>query len=171
MKKIFSILALVTTLAACKTKVNTADNKNMVLVDTTSLSKYNLLVNVGNDKFVAIERPVEPLYVEPVNSTPVKKASISKRNNNSSNTVYSSGTSTVSNASYPQDKGWSHAAKGTAVGGGSGAILGAIVNKNNRLGGAIVGSVIGAGTGYLIGRSKDRKSGRVARAKARKNGY
>ncbi|MEO6252749.1 MAG: YMGG-like glycine zipper-containing protein [Ferruginibacter sp.] len=168
MKKIFPIIALLITLAACKTKVNTAENKNMVLVDTTGLSKNNVLVNVGKDKFVAIEKPVEPVY-----STPVKKTSTSRRNNNNnnSNTVYSSGTNTVSNASYPQDKGWSHAAKGTAVGGGSGAILGAVLNKNNRVGGAIVGSVIGAGTGYLIGRSKDRKTGRVARAKARKNGY
>ncbi|MEO6539531.1 MAG: YMGG-like glycine zipper-containing protein [Ferruginibacter sp.] len=169
MKKIFSILALVTTLAACKTKVNTAGNKNMILIDTTGLSKNNTLLNVGDNKFVVVEKPVEPVY-----TAPVKRASTTtKNNNNSSNTVYSSGTSTTTNASYPQarDKGWSHAAKATAIGGGSGAILGAVLNKNNRVGGAIVGSVIGAGTGYMIGRSKDRKTGRVARAKARKNGY
>lgn len=167
MKKILPILALAITLAACKTKVNTAENKNMVLVDTTGMSKHNVLIDVGNKKFVAVEKPVE--------KTPVRRASASTKNNDNSNndnsnTVYSSGTNTTSNASYPQDKGWSHAAKGTAVGGGSGAILGAVLNKNNRVGGAIVGSVIGAGAGYVIGRSVDKKTGRVARAKARKSG-
>jgi hypothetical protein len=173
MKKIFSILAIAVTLAACKTKVNTAENKNMVLVDTTYLSKHNLLIDVGNNKFVAIEKPVEPVIEpvgEPVYSTPVRRTSTARRNNNSK-TVYSSRTGTTRNASYPQDKGWSHAAKATAVGGGSGAILGAVLNKDNRLGGAIVGTLIGAGTGYLIGRSQDRKTGRVARAKARKDSY
>ncbi len=169
MKNIFPILALVITLVACKTKVNTAENKNMVLVDTTGLSKNNILVYVGDNKFVAIEKPVETV-VEPVNTAPVHRASVARKKNNNSNRVYSSGTSTTSNASYPQDKGWSHAAKGTAVGGGSGAILGAVLNKDNRVGGAIVGSIIGAGAGYVIGRSVDKKTGRVERARARKNG-
>jgi hypothetical protein len=174
MKKLFPILALVVTLAACKTKVDTVENKNMVLVDTTYLSKNNILVNVGDNKFVAIEKPVapvvvEPVITEPVYTAPVRKTSAARRNNTT--TKYSSGTATTRNASYPQDKGWSHAAKGTAVGAGSGAILGALLNKNNRLGGGIVGTVIGAGTGYLIGRSQDRKSGRVERAKARREAY
>lgn len=167
MKNILPILALAITLAACKTKVNTAENsnKNMVLVDTTGLSKHVVLYDVGNNKYVVTEKAVET-------KAPIRRASANRtRNNNNSNTGYSSGTNTTTNASYPQDKGWSHAAKGTAVGGGSGAILGAVLNKENRLGGAIVGSVIGAGAGYIIGRSQDRKSGRVERAKARKNGY
>lgn len=162
MKKIIPILALVVTLAACKSKTNTM---NMVLVDTTGLYKNNVLSNTGN-KFVITEKPVEPV------SRPVarKTQRTNESSNNNSNTVYSSGTNTTSNPSYPQDKGWSHAAKGTAVGGGSGAILGAVLNKDNRVGGAIVGSVIGAGAGYVIGRSVDKKTGRVERARARRNG-
>ena len=172
MKKIFPIVALVVTLAACKTKVDTAANKNMVLVDTTYLSKSNILVNVGDNKFVAIEKPVAiETPVEPVYAAPVSKTTAPRRSTNTSKAIYSSKTGTVSNASYPQDKGWSHAAKATAVGAGSGAILGALLNKDHRLGGAAVGTVIGAGAGYLIGRAKDRQTGRVARAKARKAGY
>ena len=34
--------------------------------------------------------------------------------------------------------------------------------------GAVVGAIIGGGGGYIIGRNRDRKSGRVARARARK---
>lgn len=166
MKKIFPILALVITLAACKTKVNTAENKNMVLVDTTGLSKHNVLIDAGNNKYVVAEKPVAP-----VNKPVTRKSSANSANSNNSNTVHSSGTNTTTNASYPQDKGWSHAAKATAVGGGSGAILGAVLNKDNRVGGAIVGGVIGAGAGYVIGRSVDKKTGRVARAKARKKNY
>jgi hypothetical protein len=33
-------------------------------------------------------------------------------------------------------KGWSKAAKGTAIGAGTGAVLGAVINKKNRVAGA-----------------------------------
>ena len=57
-------------------------------------------------------------------------------------------------------KGWSKAAKGTVIGVGSGALLGAVVSKNKAKG-AVIGGVIGGGTGYAIGRGEDRKDGRV----------
>lgn len=57
-------------------------------------------------------------------------------------------------------KGWSKAAKGATIGGGAGAILGAVINKKNRTAGAILGGVIGAGGGYVIGRTMDKKDGR-----------
>ena len=58
-------------------------------------------------------------------------------------------------------KGWSKAAKGTAIGAGSGAVIGAVVNKRNRVAGAVIGGVIGAAGGYILGRKKDKASGRV----------
>ncbi|NRF38203.1 YMGG-like glycine zipper-containing protein [Pedobacter foliorum] len=64
-------------------------------------------------------------------------------------------------ASAPaKKKGWSEAAKGTAIGAGAGALGGALIDKKKGRG-AIIGGVVGAGAGYLIGRDKDRKSGRV----------
>jgi hypothetical protein len=57
-------------------------------------------------------------------------------------------------------KGWSSAAKGTAIGAGVGAVTGVLVDKKNGRG-AIIGGLLGAGTGYVIGRSHDRKTGRV----------
>ena len=60
----------------------------------------------------------------------------------------------------PAKKGWSSAAKGAAIGAGAGAVTGILVDKNNVRGG-VIGGVVGAGTGYVIGRSKDKKTGRA----------
>ena len=69
-----------------------------------------------------------------------------------------SGTSTTTTTTEeaPRKKGWSNAAKGTAIGAASGAVAGAIISKNKGVG-AVVGGLIGAGGGYIIGRKKDKK--------------
>lgn len=56
-------------------------------------------------------------------------------------------------------EGWSKAAKGTAIGGASGAVLGAIISKN-KTAGAVIGGVVGAAGGYVLGRKQDKKDGR-----------
>jgi len=165
MKKILSIFTIAVMFTACKSKMNSDVNKNMVLVDTTGLSKSNVLTDVGNNKFVINDKAI----VDPVTTKPMtKQATASTVTKQATNNSGASSNSSATPAPVQKDKGWSHAAKATAVGAGSGAIIGAVVNKDNRVGGALIGSVIGAGTGYLIGRAKDRKTGRVARAKARK---
>lgn len=69
--------------------------------------------------------------------------------------------SSSSEAAAPaKKKGWSQAAKGTAIGAGAGALGGVLLDKKDGRG-AIIGGVVGAGAGYLIGRDQDRKSGRV----------
>ncbi len=60
----------------------------------------------------------------------------------------------------PTKKGWSDAAKGTAIGAGLGALTGVLVDKKDGRG-AVIGGLAGAGAGYAIGRAEDRKSGRV----------
>jgi len=60
-----------------------------------------------------------------------------------------------------QKKGWSAAAKGTAIGAAAGAGMGALIDKDKRLRGAAIGAAIGGAGGYVIGRKKDRESGRV----------
>lgn len=60
-----------------------------------------------------------------------------------------------------QKKGWSDAAKGTAIGAGAGAVMGTLIDKDKRLRGAAIGAAIGGAGGYAIGRKKDRQSGRV----------
>jgi YMGG-like Gly-zipper len=54
-------------------------------------------------------------------------------------------------------KGWSNKAKGAAIGGGAGAVTGAVVS-HNKAKGAVIGGAVGAGAGYLIGRHKDKKN-------------
>ena len=69
----------------------------------------------------------------------------------------------VSSAVQPttkKKKGWSKAAKGTAIGAGAGAAAGALLVKNNRALGAVIGGVVGGGVGYGVGRSMDKKDGR-----------
>ena len=55
---------------------------------------------------------------------------------------------------------WSRKGKGTAIGAGTGAVVGAVAGGGK---GAIIGGAAGAGAGYLIGRHKDRKHGRIYR--------
>ena len=159
MKKVLSIFAVVLTLAACKSKKSDIPS-NMVLVDTTGLSKSSALTDVGDKKYVITPTAEAPRKVGNSGGT------------GHSGTSGNSGTSNAPVNNMPaepvqRDKVLSDAAKGTAIGAGSGAILGAVVaGDGNRGKGAVIGAVVGAGTGYAIGRSRDKKSGRVARKRA-----
>ena len=87
--------------------------------------------------------------------------------NNASNAPVASQPSqpatNVSQEENPQKKGWSAAAKDATIGGAAGAAAGALLDNNNRLVGGGIGAALGAGAGYLIGRSRDRKTGRVVK--------
>ena len=176
MKKILSIFTIAVVFTACKSKTDSTLNtsKNMVLVDTTGLSKSNVLTDVGDNKYVindkGVKTPVsdKPMVVKPVGTSPQKTTTVNNSGSNNSSGGSGNSQPTTAQAPVNQDKGWSDAAKGTAIGAGSGAILGAVLDKNNRAQGAVIGSAVGAGAGYIIGRHRDKKSGRVARAKARR---
>ncbi|SRR5258705_12528895 len=67
---------------------------------------------------------------------------------------------TSSNAAEPEHKkGWSNAAKGAVIGGGTGAVVGAVADKKHAQG-AVIGAALGAGAGFLIGKHKDKKKRR-----------
>jgi uncharacterized protein YcfJ len=51
-------------------------------------------------------------------------------------------------------KGWSNKAKGAAIGGGAGAVTGAVIGGGK---GALIGGAAGVVGGGLIGRNKDKK--------------
>ena len=71
---------------------------------------------------------------------------------------YTSRSSSPAQSTTYRKKGWSSAAKGTAIGAGSGAVLGAVVaGDHNRVKGAVVGGVVGAAGGYIYGRHRDKK--------------
>lgn len=56
-------------------------------------------------------------------------------------------------------KGMSSRAKGAIIGGVGGAVVGGVATKSTK--GAVIGGVVGAGAGYLLGRKKDKKTGRI----------
>jgi len=71
---------------------------------------------------------------------------------------YATRSSYQAQSTTTRKKGWSSAAKGTAIGAGSGAVLGAVVaGDHNRVKGAVVGGVVGAAGGYIYGRHRDKK--------------
>ena len=169
MKKIFLIVTTISVFAACKSKTATTldANRNMVLVDTSGLSKSNASTDVG-----ATVVGANPQATSTNRNTGNTRANRSTNNNNGGSASRSggSGNSGSSNqeSNVPaRERGWSDAAKGTAIGAGSGAVVGAILSKNKAKG-AVIGGVIGGAGGYAIGRSKDRKSGRVTRQRQRR---
>ena len=183
MKKIFMIVAAASIFAACKNKVNSnlQADKNMVMVDTTGLYKSNASTDVGNEN-----TPVNAHRSNTNNAgsnTAHRSAGNTSTNTNNNGTGAGSGGTTNSGGSTnsggtagnansetaaAKDKRISDAAKGAAIGAGTGAVVGVIVSKDNAKG-AIIGGIIGAGAGYAIGRSRDKKSGRVDRQRVRRH--
>lgn len=141
-----AIVAVV--LSACQSK---PASQTLSFVDTAGLAQFQSW-KAMNEKVP----PVQPIVV--VNQqapAPVKKKASTKTQSGSMNTL-----STHEGKVAEKKKGWSKAATYSAIGGGAGIALGAVVHKKNRvLGGAIGGAVLG-GLGYLIGRSQDKKDGR-----------
>lgn len=86
----------------------------------------------------------------------VRQAQNLNQQNNTVSNHYASESEPVQ-----KKKGWSDAAKGTAIGAGVGAGVGALIDKDKRVRGAVIGAAVGGGSGYAIGRKSDRKSGRV----------
>jgi len=166
MKKILPISIIATAavvMIACK-HPQTDTNGLLTYTDTVGLADFQkwktqnelrdptIYYNQGNE--IASNQPTRTI----VKYVPVRSSSASRGTSRS----YSSG-SLNSVSQYPAKslkKGWSRKAKGAVIGGGGGAILGAVINKNNRLVGGALGGALGAGLGYVIGNELDRKHGR-----------
>jgi outer membrane lipoprotein SlyB len=166
MKKIILIVAVAASFAACKNKSGPGyDTSRYMLVDTTGMVVSTPATDVMKSAGVTATRTME------ANKIPLTTSTSTENARTTSNAVYPANTSTTTTTTTTstvpkRDKGWSSAAKGTVIGAGTGAVVGAIATHSVK--GAIIGTVLGGGAGYLIGRHKDRKSGRVARARARR---
>ena len=178
MKQILSVLAISAVLASCSNnpKTGTEVTKDVVTTDTAGLyNDKNRVMNVDglNDTTVTTVTTTTvttggtatvvaaPIVAAPVKKTARSTARRSTSGNTSRNGNYNSGSGTRTQPSEPvaRRRGWSKAAKGTVIGAGSGAVIGAVVSKKKGKG-AIIGGVLGAGVGYGIGRSKDKRDGR-----------
>ncbi|MEP6677564.1 MAG: YMGG-like glycine zipper-containing protein [Ferruginibacter sp.] len=147
MKKTIIAFAIVSILASCGNKATLESNKEIVaLKDSLQMYKNSYSTDT------AVVAAVPSNFVKTISAKPkVVKT-----------TIVNTTTTTTSTpvATTTKKKGWSKAAKGTAIGAGAGALTGVLVSKNKGKG-AIIGGLLGAGAGYVIGRSKDKKDGRV----------
>ena len=152
MKKLFYILMCATVIAfigtACKSKqLVDLNQRQLTYEDTVGFAQFQA--------WKALNERMDPVLAYDPNPAPVQKVVRSRRS--------TSGTMSSSSTNYAKTtkkKGWSKAAKYAAVGGGGGVILGAVINKRNRVAGGIFGGILGGGLGYVLGRAQDKKDGR-----------
>ena len=133
--------------------VGISSNTKMKKVDATELAQFEAWKETKTLEALETEKAS---YVAPkttTRSTPAKRTVSYQSPKMVSESQNAAKTTTTK-------KGWSKAAKATAIGAGAGAVLGAVINKKNRAVGAVIGGVIGGGGGYVIGRGMDKKDGR-----------
>ena len=154
MKKIFAIVTLATVLASCGNREKEdalAKQQAIVAVkDSLKLDSFRR-AEVENEKRKVEERHQAELAA-------ARRSANASYSGGGTRTSSSAGTTTTTTTT--KKKGWSDAAKGTAIGAGVGALGGVLIDKKDGRG-AIIGGLAGAGAGYAIGRAEDRKSGRV----------
>lgn len=153
MNRIFGLALLAIGIAACNNATGTQNSKE---IETNLANEIRINDSLSLDSFKKAEFQKEIAIQK---EKEVESQRLSNHSNNQASSV--SDTYESSPTITPQKKGWSDAAKGTAIGAGVGAGVGALIDKDKRLRGAAIGAAIGGGSGYAIGRKSDRKSGRV----------
>lgn len=162
MKKVLINLAISTMLAACGgNEAKDANTPPEIMADTTSSYDNTLSTDTGA-AVITEQAPVETKKSTTTtthkSSTPVTKATSHTKTEPVSSTTTSTSTTTAP-ATVPVEehkKGWSNAAKDAVIGGGAGAIGGAIIGKK-KVKSAAIGAAVGAAGGYIIGRKKDKQ--------------
>lgn len=161
MKKLIPIMAVVAiavVMVACNNRPVASTGKVLTYSDTTGLASFqqwkaqNELAPSAS-YMQGNEYAARPVIVKKYYTTRIVRPA--RRS-------YASSTSRSSYSSYPakQKRGWSKAAKGTVIGAGGGALIGALVDKHNRGMGAVIGGLLGGAGGYGIGRHMDKNDGR-----------
>ena len=190
MKKILlPILASTFLFAACNTKKrDTLDTENrIVFTDTSAANNANASTDVGvkdttpiviADKTSAPKVQVRTItkVVKVYEKQPARRVIQRESPQTDSDPIPTSTTTgSTTGAGIPgsgndgsgptplpekkKNTGWSDAAKTATIGGVGGAVIGGVIGKGGK--GAVIGGVLGAAGGYIIGRKKDRRSGRV----------
>jgi hypothetical protein len=132
-----------------------SNSSKMKKVDATELAQFQAWKDTKAMEALQAEKED---YIAPKQTA---KSPAAKRTVNYQSPKMVSESQNSAKTTTVKKKGWSKAAKGTAIGAGAGAVLGAVINKRNRAVGAVIGGVIGGGGGYVIGRGMDKKDGRV----------
>jgi hypothetical protein len=187
MKKLLPVLGFTVLMAACNTipdqNASTVQSAQITQPDTTGIAAFNAWKAQNELATFNMQQTQQSQSVPEKTRTIVKYVPVAKSNqsrpvshpSNSTSTSTESSTtgSPADTGSGSADKGsgetstvekkegWSKAAKGAVIGGVAGAAGGAVINKKNRVAGAVIGGVIGAAGGYGIGRTMDKKDGRI----------
>jgi len=151
------VAGLMVTFTSCGSK-KSQDKETLVLgstVDTSGLAEFQDWKRVNETK------KASDYYMQGYKDA-VATAAVAKPAATKTRVIYKRAATPAPApvAQTVRKKGWSKAAKGTAIGTASGALAGALINKKNRLAGGIIGGLLGAGGGYLIGHGMDKKDGR-----------
>ncbi len=172
MKISTSAIIIALSLSACNSNTKPdLETKKEIVADTSTNYNNSVLTDTGN----ALKPAMEPAATVKTITSEVKKDKVITKSKKPVTTttapvvaspvpVTSANTTATQPAVNPdpapvvaeEKKGWSNAAKGAVIGGGAGAIGGAIISKKKGKG-AIIGGVLGAAGGYIIGRNKDKK--------------
>lgn len=149
MKKLIMVIAIASVFGACKNGSSDLQTNKVMLTDTTG----NYKNNTSSDTGTAITKHSNHESNE-------RRSKATSSSSTSGNNTASTGTeNTTTTTTTTKKKGWSNRAKGAVIGGGVGAVGGAIISKNKGKG-AIIGGLAGAAGGYIIGNEKDKKTGR-----------
>lgn len=180
------ILAITFLFAACNTKKkDSLDTENrIVFTDTAAASNANASTDVGTKDttpIVIANKTAEPKVqvrtitkvVKVYEKQPAPKViktetppvivattpNTSTTTTAGTNAGVGTGTTTLPVPAKKKNTGWSDAAKDATIGGVGGAVIGGVIGKGGK--GAVIGGVLGGVGGYILGRKKDRKSGRI----------
>jgi hypothetical protein len=147
MKKVLPIIlfaAIAVLMVACTSNPATTKTTSVLYEDTVGFAQFQ--------SWKAMNERIDPNEAFTTQAAVKKTSTATKKS--------SMNSSTTNNAKVAKKKGWSKAAKYSAIGGGTGIVLGAVINKRNRVVGGALGGILGGGLGYVLGRSKDKKEGR-----------
>lgn len=154
MKIILIAFATITTIAACNSK--NSDTRDIQLMSDSSAYTNDMYSDTST-----MEVATEPVTASPRphSVAPIRRTSTTRTTTSNTSPV-NNGTQTTTTQTTTRKRGWSSAAKGAVIGGGVGAIGGAIISKKKPVQGAIIGGVAGAAGGYIIGKDIDKKNHR-----------
>lgn len=162
MKRIVMIIAIAATFAACNNNSKTSSQLRQEafrqIRDSLKLDSFQRAEAKATEIAEERERILALQQAQPVRERVIYASNSAPRRR-----TYVKGVSETYTYSQPRatrKRGWSHAAKGAAIGAGAGAVTGILIDKKDARG-AVIGGLIGAGTGYVIGRDKDRRTGRI----------
>ena len=185
-KLLLPLFATALLFAACKTKEkDSLDTENrIVFTDTAAASNANASTDVGTKDttpIVVADKVAEPkvqvrtitkvvkvyekqpaprvVKKEPTTTLPDSDPFPTTTPGSTAGTGTGTTGAGTTTPAKKKNTGWSDAAKDATIGGVGGAVIGGVIGKGGK--GAVIGGVIGAAGGYILGRKKDRRSGRI----------